>query len=287
MEKEISKTYRIGNFLFQIKSKQEIPIPEMFQKFSCEGDMEPEYTYEIEVTVQLPEAEGEVLARREDIVVRKTEVGESRMLNFKGGSQPYAYYEEKESNLAKTWFRTASMEDFDVDPVFLALLSMERHMMRRNQFVLHCAYMRYQGEAILFSAPSGTGKTTQAGLWQKYRGSEVVNGDRALLSIKEGKLIASGWPVSGTSGVCEPEDTPVKAIVMLGQAEENTIRTCAPREAFVQIYSQLTINTWNQEFTERAMDFIEKIIATVPVYHLDCTISEEAVCCLEDALRRQ
>lgn len=59
-------------------------------------------------------------------------------------------------------------------------------MMRRDALVLHCAYMQREGKAILFSAPGGTGKTTQATLWEKHRGTRVVNGDKALIRRVDG-----------------------------------------------------------------------------------------------------
>ena len=85
------------------------------------------------------------------------------------------------------------LRDLHIDPLFTSLLALERRLVRKDQMVLHCAYVEYRGEAILFSAPSETGKTTQAGLWEKYRGSRTVNGDRSLL----GKKKAGGSPRDG------------------------------------------------------------------------------------------
>ena len=53
-----------------------------------------------------------------------------------------------------------------IDPMFTSLLALERRLVKKNSMILHCAYVEYQGEAILFSAPSETGKTTQANLWK-------------------------------------------------------------------------------------------------------------------------
>ena len=54
--------------------------------------------------------------------------------------------------------------------------------------------------------------------------------------------------------------------------------------AFIGLYSQVTINRWNREENEKAMNLLESLIGSVPVYHLGCDISEGAVRCLEDAL---
>ena len=157
-------------------------------------------------------------------------------------------------------------------------------MVQRGSMVLHCAYMQYQDEAILFSAPSETGKTTQANLWGKYRGGRTINGDRALLSELNGRWTARGWPVCGTSEICNNQDTPIRAIVMLSQSKENTVRLLKPHEAFMLLYGQITVNRWDRASTAQTLDRMESLLAQVPVYQLACNISEDAVRCLETAL---
>ena len=153
-------------------------------------------------------------------------------------------------------------------------------LIRKDEMVLHCAYVEYKGEAILFSAPSETGKTTQADLWAKHRGSRTVNGDRALLGKTGGRWTAQGWPVCGTSEVCHNESIPIRAVVMLSQAKENRAERMTPGQAFPLLYSQITVNKWNMEDHVHTLDLIDSFLREVPVYHLGCTISEEAVECL-------
>ena len=69
-----------------------------------------------------------------------------------------------------------------------------------GMLVLHSAYIiTRQGQGILFSGPSGIGKSTQAALWQRYAGAEIVNGDRALVRPDTGTV--SGVFYAGTSGI--------------------------------------------------------------------------------------
>ena len=112
----------------------------------------------------------------------------------------------------------------------------------------------------------------------------MVNGDKSLLNKCDGGWKANGWPVCGSSQVCHNESLPIRAIVMLSQGKENTISRLSPFQAFSQIYSQITINFWNKQAQQRAMDLIEDLVTHVPVYHFSCTISEEAVETLERAL---
>lgn len=157
-------------------------------------------------------------------------------------------------------------------------------MLVHNSLLLHCAYLRYGHEAILFSAPSGVGKSTQAGLWEQYQHGETINGDRALLQKVDGRWTASGWPVSGTSGVCKNSAAPIKAIVMLSQSADNQVRRMRGAEAVQALYTQVTVNYWNVPGVQKSLDIIEELAGQVPVWHLSCNISEDAVNCLKVAL---
>lgn len=280
----MDKRFRIGDFCFRLKCVDEVTPPRNFMLFEIEEDQDYTYTYEIEVTDILPKPQGRLTAERPDLKVYETKIGEERFIGIKGVEGFYACYREVNEKRANVWLVREQIEGLHIDPVFTSLLALERHMIQRDQILLHCAYMEYNGDAILFSAPSETGKTTQANLWEKYRGSRTVNGDRALLGKMNGIWTAKGWPVCGTSEICYNENIPIGAIVMLSQAKENHVERIEGREAFVQIYSQITVNRWNREASMHTMDLLLDLMKQVPVYHLGCTISEEAVQCLEEAL---
>ena len=166
----------------------------------------------------------------------------------------------------------------------LQVMEAEHAITRRGGIVLHASFVNAGGRAILFTAPSGTGKSTQADLWETYRGTRTANGDRCLLRREKGIWRAEGWPVCGSSGICHVERHPIRAIVMLSQAPENQIQRLSQGNAFSQVYSQITVNRWAKRSVVQAMDLIEDLTKEIPVYHLACNISEQAVACLERAL---
>lgn len=221
-----------------------------------------------------------------DLQVFHTKEGlESRRIGVKGEARPYAFYRETAQNRAEVfvgrWY-LAEVEKYEV--VFLSLLALERRLAEQPCLILHCAYTEYQGKAMLFSAPSGTGKTTQAELWEQYRGSRTVNGDKALLEYDGTAWTANGWPVCGTSGVCENKKLPVGCIVMLSQAKTNQVWRLRPAEAFTSLYGQITMNRWDREGLVHSLDLLEQLAGKVPVYHLACDISEDAMKTLEQEI---
>lgn len=166
----------------------------------------------------------------------------------------------------------------------LNALALEHLIARNEGFVFHCSYIERDGEAILFTAPSGTGKSTQADLWNTLRGTPIINGDRAVIRVENGRLLACGIPFSGSSTYCENRTLPLKTIVYLSQAPETTIRKLRGYEAFSKLWEGVSVNTWDKEDMEAVSRTVQQTAANVPVYHLACTPDESAVKALEGVL---
>lgn len=279
----MNKLFQIGSFVFSLICPDVLSIPPNFYLFETKQGVS-KYTYQLRVTDKIPLPDGEIIVRRPELTAYQTSTGESRLIGIKGQNSFYACYEEISNQQAEVFLSVKEISELHIDSIFTSLFALERHMIKNDSLILHCAYMVYQGKAILFSAPSGTGKSTQAELWKQYRGSRIVNGDRALLRKIDGVWSACGWPVCGSSDICESEDTPLYTIVMLRQGETNYIERLSPIQAFTQLYAQTTINQWNPAFVQRAMELIEDLIGQVPVYQLTCNMTEDAVKCLEQAI---
>ena len=283
----MEKTFQTGSFSFRLRFPEELVLPADMEKFAVEKES-ADYTYTITIVDTLPEAEGELFVNRVDLqVFRNGEGLESRLIGVKGEERPYALYRETAQNHAQVFVGRWYLDGVaKYEVVFLSLLALERRLSERPCLILHCAYLEYQGRAMLFSAPSGTGKTTQAGLWEQYRGSRTVNGDKALLEYDGKTWTANGWPVCGTSEVCENKKLPIGCIVMLSQAKLNQAWRLRPAEAFTSLYGQITMNRWDREELVKNLDLLERLVGKVPIYHLACDISEDAVKTLEQELVR-
>lgn len=284
----MTKTFQIGNFIFQLKYPASLQIPENFLLFET-PDSDPEYFYEIIETDSLPEPQGKLLVQKEDLTVYRCAGLETRKIYLRGNADYYACYQEISPHKALVFIRSGLNNNpetsFWLDTTFTSLFALERHISPRGFLILHCAYLYYRDKAILFSAPSGVGKSTQAELWQKYRSASIMNGDRALLGKSGTVWSAYGWPVCGSSEICHNQTAPIRAIVMLSQGKTNQIRRFTPIQAFSEIYGQITVNRWDSQSVKQTADQLEDLVTGIPVYHLSCTISEEAVDCLHRMLQ--
>lgn len=280
----MNKVFQIGDFVFRLIADDKVIPPPNFMLFESGAIESVQYTYTIRLSEDFPEISEKITAQRMDLVVSESDGLETRLIGVKGSFGYYACYQELSQQEALITLSPSRINGLHIDPVFVSLLALERRQIRYDAFVLHCAYIEHQGKAILFSAPSETGKTTQGNLWGQYKGAKTINGDRALLQKVDGRWIARGWPVCGSSDVCNNISLPVHAIVMLSQGKTDVATKLSPMKAFSQIYSQITINRWNTTANIRCMDLLEVLVREIPVWHLSCTISENAVNTLANVL---
>lgn len=66
-----------------------------------------------------------------------------------------------------------------------ALRKIAEIMPKYHRFLMHGVVVSWKDTGYMFTAPSGTGKSTHAALWKKYLGDEVeiINGDKPILNI--------------------------------------------------------------------------------------------------------
>lgn len=178
----------------------------------------------------------------------------------------------------------------------LARLSLHRALLTRDRPVLHASYVDISqigilppGErgCILFTAPSGTGKSTQAALWDRYAGAETVNGDRVLLSFgDDGGLWAHGYPACGSSEICLDRTLPVRAILRLAQGPENVLTRMPIAAAARALFAATLQYRWDPWEAERAMELAVRAASAVPVLHLSCRPDRGAVDVVREFLER-
>ena len=206
---------------------------------------------------------------------------ETRVLWIPGDTAPYAVYREVKEGENLVEIRSSARKWMKTDTMFVSLLALERQMIKRGGLVLHCSFLDAGGSALLFSGPSGIGKTTQAQLWVREKGARIINGDRALLLPGAHGWTAWGWPVCGSSMDCMAQSRPLGHIVFLDQGDSSRIQTLSMAAAVKRLAAQTTINSWNPAFIGRAWDLLEDLAGQIPICRLICTPDERAVETLE------
>lgn len=163
-------------------------------------------------------------------------------------------------------------------------ISMENLLLQHNSMLLHASFINFNRNGILFTGPSGVGKSTQAMLWEKYMNAEIINGDRAALRKTELGWTAWGSPYAGTSGIYRNESAPVKALVILKQSKTNKLSALSSSEAMCYIYPEISSHPWDKNFVTHITTMILDLTSSVPVFLLECRPDEASVKLLKEGI---
>lgn len=138
--------------------------------------------------------------------------------------------------------------------------------------VLHACAVVYDGRAYLFSAPSGTGKSTHARLWcELLAGCYILNDDKPAIRVVDGIAYAYGTPWAGKEQLNVNASAPLGGICFLKRGAEDQIKLLSATDALVMLYAQTAHTALTQAEMDRLLATIETLISTVPIYQMACT----------------
>lgn len=143
-------------------------------------------------------------------------------------------------------------------------------------YAIHSASILYKENAWLFSAPSGTGKSTHARLWQDLYSAPPLNGDLNLLGIRDGKPVVYGLPWCGTSGISTTATHPLGGVIFLQQSDRNYTEALTPDRRSLMLSQRLISPTWTQELLQASLAFCGRMEPLITVFQLHCTAQPEA-----------
>ena len=280
---------QIGKLRWRIAGP--FPPPErqgFLRKFLADGT-----DGEIAVTVRrqspLPEPEGRLLW--EDWFYRVYETADAVCIRRIGGSviDPCHYamlcWQKDAPDVQTLWLDDARLP-YTGDRLITAL-AMDLGLRRHGHGLLHAAWIERNGQAVWFSGPSRTGKSTQAEFWRQERGCATVNGDKAAFYFENDRAVATGLPFAGTSEYCENRTVPLRAIVMLAQAEEDSLVRLGTAEAARRLLSQTPAQRWCREDLQTIADQAVRLAECVPVYALSCRLGPQTVDLLDRELSKE
>ena len=143
--------------------------------------------------------------------------------------------------------------------------------------IFHSSAIMVDGDAYLFTAPSGTGKSTHARLWRELLGERavMVNDDKPIVRLIDGEFYVYGTPWTGKHHLGNNCRAKIKAICTIYQAKENVIRPATTAEMLMTILNQ-TIRPKEGDKMDKLLSLIEKMLLSVDIYKLGCNISQDA-----------
>lgn len=158
-------------------------------------------------------------------------------------------------------------------------------VVRHDGIMMHGAVIGFNNSAYMFTAPSGTGKTTHITQWKKLFGDKVVviNGDKPLIRKINGEYIVYGTPWCGKEYWNTNTKAPLKGIFLLSRALENSVSVVESDKFNSFLIKQVYLPTLLSDKL-KTLDFIDEMFSSIPLYSLGCNISTQAAQVAYDAI---
>lgn len=164
---------------------------------------------------------------------------------------------------------------------YLEVLSVYRKISEKLPFLdtllFHGSAIAVDNIGYIFTAKSGTGKSTHTKLWREFLGERaiVVNDDKPLIKITNNGSIVYGTPWNGKHKLSTNISVPLKAICILTRSEQNFIEEISSKEAYQMILQQ-TYRPIDRSAVVKSLALIDLLMKNTKLYRLGCNMTLEA-----------
>ncbi|MBQ6554588.1 MAG: hypothetical protein IJR45_01450 [Firmicutes bacterium] len=162
-------------------------------------------------------------------------------------------------------------EPYDYGDDYLESLAVYRsiaeQMLDFGAFLFHGSVIAVDGNAYIFTAKSGTGKSTHTRLWRELLGEKavMVNDDKPLIRITETAAVACGTPYNGKHCLGSNIEVPIKAVCILTRSPENFVEPMSPADAFPTLYTQIYRPETKANLT-KTLDLMDGFLTKTKIY---------------------
>lgn len=150
-------------------------------------------------------------------------------------------------------------------------------LLQDDILLFHGSVVAVDGEGYLFTAKSGTGKSTHTRLWKEHFGDRAVmiNDDKPLLKITDQVVTVYGTPWDGKHHLSTNTFVPLKAICILERSEANRIAPVTAKEVFPMLCQQC-YRRHSSDAMVKTLSMIDRLSHSVALYRLGCNMEQEA-----------
>ena len=211
-------------------------------------------------------------------VIFQTSSPKGNLINF---LKNYTYNGTEPTEITIDVTRSESMREKEiakanVDIDYCIGLAMLRKLVeyitrKKTGILLHASAVSVDGEAFLFLAKSGTGKSTHTRIYKKLFGDRVViiNDDKPIIRYIDGEFYVYGTPWSGKANLNTNVKAPIKGLCKLERGKENQITLLDNKTAVFTLLNQ-SVRFSEEDLTIKSLEIIEKLALEKDFYLLKC-----------------
>jgi len=275
-----SYDFRISDLLLRVESPRQLQIPDSFQPFLIETDLDKTPDILLEIHFETLHANAVADADPPAFAGAQSSAASVEKYHWRDGEYIVRQNEAGRGTPCRLFLPDSFSDIFCQNGHWLNYIGIEQLFLPFERLILHASAVIYHGKAYLFSAPSGTGKSTHAALWNAHYGAKILNGDKVVIHVGSEGAMAYGSPVAGSSQIYCNDGAPIAGIFVLKQGPQNILSTIPSRRAILSLYGQAIKSSKDPAFNSRLFDLIVKLRGRVPVFSLECLPEKSAVDCI-------
>jgi len=268
---------KIANIIFDLNVESKI-LNERLTKYQVLDDLKAHYKISTLYVDEIQLKDFEVYKEFNDRILCKTDICD-KILVFKDKNNQTIlkieyFYNDKD---VRAYFKK-DLADLEIKEYNLISMLVNEFLLDNNLIVVHGSAIAFDNFGIIFSAPSGTGKSTHSNLWKMEFDNRVtiINDDKPIIEVVGERAYVIGSPWSGKTNLNADLKVPLKAIVFLEQAKHNMIFDLSSKEMLKNIFNNF-IKSDDINKNDMIIDKINRLAKIVKFYRLECNISREAV----------
>ncbi|MFH5882084.1 hypothetical protein [Liberiplasma polymorphum] len=168
--------------------------------------------------------------------------------------------------------RTLNKQLAELEYVITGLIFLELAILEKR-LALHGAALVHDNKAIIFSASSGTGKSTHANYWcDTFENIMIINDDKPVIYKENNTFYVAGTPWCGKDVININASYPLKSIVFLNQGKLDIVKEISTKEK-LQTFLKNCIRPRNEALMQDTLTMIEDLVLNVSMVAYDATHS--------------
>lgn len=224
---------------------------------------------------KITKTENEKIVETASDVIYETE--DAYIICYKEVSSVYGLSISKSGETARIYY-TQEAYYGDVYLMYAIKEAFFYFLQSKGKVVVHSASIIYDNKAWLFSALSGTGKTTHVNMWREagYQ-FEDLNGDTVVCYIDgDGIPIAASIPWCGTSGIYCNLSVPLGGVVFIKRNDINHIEQISQKEGIINLTARCFSPFWNKQLLAKTLKVTKDLGKKISLLELNCRPDTEA-----------
>ena len=223
-----------------------------------------------------------------DAAVETTECDDRYILRFPESEKIIECHLSKKGNLAR-FYAYEDFDEYEKELLFHAIRTVFLYKaLLKGIIAVHSASILYKNYVWLFSASSGTGKSTHAGLWKELFDTDTVNGDLNLLGMQNEKPVVYGLPWCGTSNTFDVNTYKLGGVILLKRNQKNFVEDLSEDKKELLLQQRIISPSWDNSLLDKQFDIVERIVKNgAVVARLNCTPDYEAAIVMKEYIDKK